>query len=421
MKEEFLHSLWKLKKIDLNHLTTTSGESLALQNFGTHNFNSGPDFLNGRIKIGDTIWIGHIEIHINSSDWIKHNHQHDKAYDNVILHVVYNHDKEILNSSGHPIPTLELKSRVDHKLLKSYDSLISSLSWIPCNHQIQAVNPDRIQLFLERVYVSRLERKMGNIKQVLQSNKNDWEQTLFHFTLKYFGLKVNGEAFEMLAQRLPHKLILKYAHDQTKLEALLLGQAGLLNGNDIFSKELNSIYSFLKEKHKLIPMSGVEWRFSRMRPANFPTIRLAQIAALYHKSPQLFAELTKVKALKDLKSIYSITPSENWSQIYIPGRKSKRIIKKLGTSTIELIVINVLAPILYSYAIQKDDAFLKEKVLNLVASIKSESNKIIRAWKELGIDSKNAIKSQGLIELKTQYCDQYRCLKCSIGHELLFK
>ncbi len=421
MKEEFLHSLWKLKKFNHKQLSTSKGESLTIIDFGIHNHNAGPDFLNGKIRINNTVWAGHIEIHIKASDWYKHKHDHDLAYDNVILHVVYIHDREVFNTKGHLIPSLEMKDRISTKSIETYSKFRSSLDWIPCARQIQSVDNNRIQLFLDRLFVDRLLNKSTRILDLLNRNKNDWEATMYYLLMKYFGLKVNGEAFESLSSCVPFKLLIKYANNLMQLEALLLGQAGLLHSKDEYIVALKKEYLYLQKKHKLYPMTGVEWRFSKLRPANFPTIRIAQIAALYHNCTSLFNQFILHADLKEIYSFLNVKTSSYWNEHYIPGKKNKYKNKSLGKTTKDILLINVIIPLMYSYAHLISDEKLKEKTIELLYEIPSEQNKIIRKWKENGIISKNAAKSQALIELKSQYCDNYACLNCVIGQQLLFK
>lgn len=420
MKEEFLHYVWKLKRFDLQDLTSYSGEKIRIVNFGTHNMNAGPDFLDARISVGDKLWAGHVEIHINSSDWYNHKHHFDRAYDNVILHVVYNNDRPVFNSDEQQIPCLELKTRVSQRLIESYNDIRRSLDWIPCAAQINKIDSHMAHLFLERTFVERLLRKSLKISDMLEYNKHDWESTLYSLLLRYLGLKVNGEAFERLAEVLKYNVLKKYSDKLFQLEALLLGQAGLLKNVDSYTNKLIKEYEFLKQKHHLIPMKGLEWKFSRLRPANFPTVRIAQVAMLIHQTPRLFTKITKINGPDDLDNILSVTASEYWNTHYIPGKKSPKRIKLLGSSTRRNIIINVITPIIFTYARKIHDDDLKEKAIELLYNVPSEKNRIIKRWNTYGIESKSAAESQALIELKSNYCDQFRCLKCSIGQQVLF-
>ena len=421
MKEDLIHLVWKLKKFDFNKLTTTDGEKLQIKKFGFHNKNAGPDFLNGEIIVGDTKWVGHIEMHINSSDWNKHKHQDDKAYNNVILHVVYNEDTKIINQSGQQIPTLILNDRISQHTINNYEKLSQNLDWIPCAKSISKVDDIKKVIFLEKVLIERLQKKCARIYEILDHTHNDWEGTLYRLLLKYFGLKVNGSAFEQLAHVTPYPYIKKLSDKSIALEALLLGQAGLLsNPSDQYISQLRTEYNHYKNKYQLVPMTGVEWRFSKLRPANFPPIRIAQIAQLYHKSPQLFNDILKAKNINDIYIMLDVTASDYWTTHYLPGKTSESKTKKIGQSTKELIAINVVVPLLFSYGQKTDNDIYKDKAISLLENIKAENNSIIREWKGLGMKTKSAFDSQSLIQLKNEYCNNFNCLNCQIGQTILF-
>jgi len=421
MKEDLLHLVWKLKKFDLKNLKTTTGESVQIKNFGFHNHNAGPDFLNAEVLINNISWFGHIEIHVNASEWNDHKHQNDLNYNNVILHVVYKDDKEVFTAHKTIMPTLELANRIDNATLSNYTKLKSSLTWIPCASQIENFDKTRLQVFLEKVLIERLQTKTDRVNLLLENNQNDWEDLLYKMIAKYLGLKVNAEAFAQLSKKTSYRLIHKVSNELPKLEALLLGQAGLFQKlQDDYSKSLSKEYDFLKHKFQLQAMSGLEWKFSRMRPVNFPTVRIAQIAALYYKSPQLFNAILNTSNLKEIYKLLSVNASDYWSTHYILGKESKKMIKTLGEQTKQSIVINAIIPIIFAYGEKLKDQSKKDYALSLIDSMPSEKNKIIRTWKEHSIDASSAAQSQALIQLKTEYCDQFRCLNCNIGKTILF-
>ncbi len=421
MKEELLHHVWKTKRLNFSNLRTTDGESVSIQNFGIHNHNAGPDFLEAKIIIGTTKWAGHIELHINASDWMHHKHQNDKAYNNVILHVVYNNDKPIINENGETIPTIEIKDRIPENYIADYSKLTSSLSWVPCANQIDKVNKDRTPFYLERLLVNRLLRKESRIKKQLETTKNNWEEVLYKTLLKYFGLKVNGEAFESLSDVLPHSTLIKLGESVFQKESVLLGQAGLLTAKDDYTSQLAKEYLHQKNKFGLRAMTGVEWKFARLRPANFPTLRLAQIASLYHQTPKLFTAITQAKDVKELYALLDVSTSAYWDTHYLPGKISTEKKKNIGQATKKVILINAFIPLIFAYGqiLQKEE--LKEKAVDLMYKVKPESNNIITRWKELGIKAQSAAQSQALIELKTEYCSQFKCLDCQIGQQLVFQ
>ena len=422
MKEDLIHLVWKLKKLDFNNLTTTDGESIEIKKFGFHNQNAGPDFLNGEIIIGNTLWVGHIEMHINSSDWNKHKHQNDRAYNNVILHVVYNNDDvKVTNQSGQRIPTLVLKGRVSQKTIANYEKLSENLDWVPCANSIHKVDDIRKSIFLEKVLIERLQDKCARINNILDHTQNDWEGSLYRLLLKYFGLKINGSAFEQLSHVTPYNYVRKLSDKSIALEALLLGQAGLLSDKkDDYIDNLYTEYNHYKNKYSLIPMTGVEWRFSRLRPANFPPVRIAQIAQLYHRSPQLFNDILNLKTVKDIYALLDVTASEYWDTHYLPGKPSESKPKKIGQLTKELIIINVIVPLLFSYGQRIDNNLYKDKAILLLENVKAENNSIIREWKTLGMNAKSGYDSQALLQLKNEYCNNFNCLNCHIGQTILF-
>jgi len=421
MKEDLIHLVWKMKNFDLQNLRTTEGEIISINKFGTHNFDSGPDFLNAEIKIGDKIWIGHVEMHVKASEWYEHKHQNDPAYQNVILHVVYTNDKPVHNHMDQVIPTLVLNQRIDSKTIENYDNLKSSLSWVPCADQLKNIDEFKLNIFLERILVERLERKAVDVFGILADNQNDWESTLYSLLSKYLGLKVNAEAFSILNQKTSYKLVLKYSSNLLDLESLLYGQAGLLkNYMDEYSKNLHKRYEFIQCKHTLVSMNGVEWKFSRMRPVNFPTIRISQLSAIYNKSPQLFNKLINCNSLNELYALLNVSASEYWNTHYTFGKESLSTVKNLGDEAKKILIINALVPLFFTYGIKRDDQNIKDLAVSFLNDMKSENNRIIRKWKEHGISSNAASKSQALIELKNNYCDQFKCLNCNIGRTILF-
>jgi len=421
IKEDFLHYLWKYKLYNTSNLTTVDGDVIEVLNSGLHNTDAGPDFFNGKIKIGKTTWAGNIEIHVKSSDWLKHNHQSDKAYHNVILHIVYQYDKPILDSNNNPIPTLELKDIIDEKLLTRYDDLIKSKDWIPCGNQIKMVDTFTLNTWLSRLAIERLERKSEEIQQTLNQNKNDWEQTFYQYLFKYFGLKVNAFPFEQLAKNTPLKI--KEKHDQLlSIEALFYGQAGFLEDEikDEYYLKLQKEYQFLKAKFKLNPLDKSCWKLLRLRPANFPTIRISQLANLLRNNPRLFSKIIEAKNVTEIQQYFKVNASKYWDKHYQFGEETTTVsTKNLGINTINNIIINVIIPFTFVYGKFKQNEELVEKALILLEKTKPENNIIVKTWKDLGVNSINALQTQSLIELKNNYCSPKKCLNCSIGNNIL--
>ncbi|MDG1475890.1 MAG: DUF2851 family protein [Vicingaceae bacterium] len=422
MKEDFLHYIWKYKLFNTSNLVTSNGEVIKLINFGLHNTDAGPDFFNGKIEVGETIWAGNIELHVNSSDWIKHKHQIDKAYDNVVLHVVYNNDQQILDKEGNVIPTLELKDLIEDSLIKKHNKLIhQSGSGIACGRQIKTIDTFTINTWLNRLAIERLERKSAEIQSTLKLNKNNWEETFYEYLFKYFGLKVNALPFELLAQNTALKIIEKH-HTIFSIEALLYGQAGYLENNleDEYYTILKKEYHFLKTKFDLTPLDKSVWKMLRLRPSNFPTIRISQLANLLSNQTRLFAKIIEAETAKELQTLFNIKASDYWDTHYQFGEVVENdTSKKIGIATVNTIIINVIVPFTFVYGKAKQNEQLVEKALKLLESLKTENNVIIRNWADLGVKSSNAMESQSLIELKNNYCSQKKCLICSIGNKIL--
>ncbi|MGB3606820.1 MAG: DUF2851 family protein [Psychroserpens sp.] len=423
MIEKFLYYVWQHKKMDSFQLETTQHEPLEILSVGILNLNSGPDFFNGRLRINDQLWAGNIEIHVKSSDWFIHNHEQDPAYDNVILHVVYEHDTEIYRKDNTSIPTLELKTIIDKDLLAKYYSLFTEKNkWIYCENDFATVSNFTLTNWLERLYFERLEQKAKTIELWLQASKNDWEAVLFKLLAKNFGLKVNGEAFLGMAKSIDFSVVRKSQTKLEDLEALFFGQAGLLNeaGNEAYYDQLKRDYQFLKQKFKLQDQTAVQLQFFRLRPPNFPTIRLSQLAHLYHKEQQLFSKVMAIETLNDFYQLFQVPASSFWETHYNFGNASKKSIKKLSKSFIDLLLINTIIPLKFCYA-KHNGVDMNEAILEIMSVIPSEKNNIIKGFNRLKPVSKSAMQSQALIQLKAHYCDKHQCLNCAIGNSLLSK
>lgn len=421
MTEEFLHYIWKYRLFDQKNLTTATGEPIEIIKTGEHNTDSGPDFFNAKMKIGKTTWAGNVEIHINSSDWEKHFHQKDNAYDNIILHVVYKVDKRLTRNNGEILPTLELKEKFDENSFKKYLNFKSNENWIPCQKQINSVSSFVIDSWLDRLLVERLERKSDSIIRSLQLNKNNWEETFYQQLARSMGSKVNAEPFELLAKSLSINILSKHKNNLLQIEALLFGQAGMLNTEfkDDYFAALQKEYHFLKQKFNLKPIEAHLWKFLRLRPVNFPTIRLAQIADLIYQSSYLFSKVIEAKNTKEIKKIFVTKTSEYWNDHYQFGKKSSKRKKSLGADTIDIIIINTIIPFLFVYGKQKNEDQYVDKALRFLEEISGEKNSIIEKWKSLKMPVRSAYYTQALLQLKSEYCDEKKCLQCAIGNKLL--
>ncbi len=421
MQEDFLHYIWKHKKFMTPDLHTTTGEIISILSGGQHNTNSGPDFFNSQLEIGDQIWVGNVEIHIKSSDWYVHNHEKDTAYDNVILHVVYEHDTEIFRKDNTVIPTLELKKFIHKDVLERYQHLIfNKHKWINCENEFDAVDDFVLHNWLERLYFERLERKSNEIELMLRQSKNDWEAVLFKLLAKNFGLKVNGEAFMSMATSFEFNVVRKNQSKIELLEALFFGQAGLLEEDieNAYYLQLNNDYEFLKQKFSLSNAQVMTLQFFRLRPPNFPTIRLSQLAMLYHQHHNLFSQVISAHTIEELYQLFKVTTSPFWNDHYTFSKSSKSSKKTLTTSFIDLLLINTILPLKFCYAKHQGEP-IDEKILSLVNQIDPEKNAIVNAFDALKPISTSALQSQALIQLKTEYCSKNNCLQCAIGNSLI--
>jgi hypothetical protein len=398
-----------------------SGEPCHIINPGTRNTNSGPDFFNAKIKIGKTLWAGNVEIHVHSSDWQKHKHSNDEAFESVILHVVYINDQEILRKNGTPIPVLELVNKFNPSLYQKYVGFMKSDHWIPCEKMITSVNRFHINNWLDRLMIERLESKAKEIEKELFRNTNNWEQTFYEFIARNFGFKVNAIPFELLAKSLPMNLLAKHKNNKFQLEALLFGQAGLIpkNCKEDYCQELSREYLFLRKKYKLKSIDAHLWRFMRLRPSNFPTIRISQFADLVFKSSHLFSSVLDIEKQKDLSSLFEVNISSYWESHYVFGKKAKKQKHKMSKATINLILINTIIPMLFVYGRLRNEASFCDRALRFLEQIPGENNSIIRKWSELGMSIQTAFNTQALLELKNNYCAKKQCLNCSIGSEIL--
>ncbi len=421
MQEDFLHYIWKYKKFDFSNLKSTTNEPILVASVGQHNLNAGPDFFNAQLTIGQQLWAGNVEIHIKSSDWFLHNHEQDKAYDNVILHVVWEHDTEVFRKDNTAIPTLQLKDFTNKAVVNNYEKLFSKNGkWINCENDFATVDDFVLNNWLERLYLERLERKSEVIQQLLNTTKNDWEAVFFIMLAKNFGLKVNGEAFFSVAKSIDFSIVRKTQSNIKSLEALFFGQAGLLE-DDIQSAyylELVKDYQFLKQKFKLENHQVLPLQFFRLRPPNFPTIRLSQLASLYVNHKNLFSKIIERNALSDFYKLFNVSTSEFWKTHYTFQKESTSSIKVLTKSFIDLLLINTILPIKFCYSKDKgqdNDAIFLE-IANQMAS---EKNSIIDAFNRLKKVATSSLHSQALIQLKTEYCSKHKCLQCAVGSKLI--
>jgi len=417
MKENFLHYIWANRLFSEHSLSDENGNEIEIIDVGQKNNDAGPDFFNAKIKYEQTIWAGNIEIHLKSSDWNKHSHHRNKAYDNVILHVVYEHDTDVFNSKNQKLLTVKLKFKP--VLLKKYNELLLSENNIACGNFINKQDDFIINSWLTRLITERIEQKTEYLKTILHFTNNNWEETFYISLANAFGFKTNSLPFELTAKSLPSLILAKNKTQLYQLEALLFGQAGFLSNENIDDEYYNSLkqeYKFLSSKYLLKPIDSSLWKFLRIRPVNFPTIRLSQFARLTYKSSHLFSKIIEIENIKEFYQFFEIKASEYWNNHYTFGEKSNFKIKNFGKSAIDNLLINTVLPILFLYGNEKGNSIIKERALNLFEDIKAENNHILKKWTTLGINIKNAYFSQSLMQLYNEYCMKRKCIDCRIGH-----
>lgn len=421
MKEDFLHYLWKFKKFNTLNLKTYHGEQIIITNSGHDLQLAGPDFFNAQITIANQKWAGNVEIHVKSSDWYVHHHERDEAYDTVILHVVWEHDTEIFRKNNTEIPVLELKNYVDQEIIANYKHLVAPKSWIFCEKQLKEIPTFVLNNWQERLFFERLERKSKLIFELLEQTNSDWEAVLFCLLAKNFGLNTNGLAFYAIAQSIPFSIIRKECFEVENLEALLFGFAGLLDTEkeDVYYKDLKSRYFYLLQKYQLEKSAIEPVQFFKLRPDNFPTIRLSQLANLYHHH-NLFSKIITPTSVQQVYEVFEIAVSSYWFDRYLFDKQSPKSKKKLSTSFIDLLIINTIIPIQFAYS-KSQDKSISEELIMLLQGIKPEKNAVLYKFIFFGIHPKNAFETQSLLQLKNEYCAKSRCLACAIGIELVKK
>ncbi len=420
MQEEFLHHIWQFQRLDTCSLRTTQGDELQVVKPGSYLKSSGPDFFNAQLIIGDQKWAGNIEVHSKSSDWYLHNHQEDDNYNNVILHVVWENDVDVFRKDNSIIPVLELSQFISKELLFKYSKLKQQKSWISCENDIQNISEFVLKNWQERLYFERLEKKSEGIQQMLEFAKNDWEAVFFCFLAKNFGLNINDDVFFQMAKSIPFEIIRKEGFNSENLEALFYGSLNMLTSNheDTYCKDLYSHWEYIKQKYNLEIAIHRQVEFFKLRPDNFPTIRLAQLARLYSLHQNLFSKVIEASTIDELYGLFAISVNNYWEYHYQFDKLSPKKKKTFSKSFIDLLIINTIVPFkfLYDRTLGKDTF---EDCIKIIQEIKPEKNVVIEKFKAVGVKSENAFQTQSLLHLKKVYCDLGKCLKCSIGIELL--
>ncbi|MEZ4875053.1 MAG: DUF2851 family protein [Flavobacteriaceae bacterium] len=421
MKEDFLHYLWKFQKFSLVQLSTIEGKPLHVVQVGTHNHDAGPDFLYAKIEIDGQLWAGHVELHLKASDWYAHNHQHDFNYDNVVLHVVWEHDADVFRKDGSTIETLELKGLVPKQLLDNYRSLNGEdKKFIACENDFGTVDGFVFQSWLWRLFVERLQKKNGVISEELERTHNNWEAVLFAMLSKNFGLKLNGESFHSVARSVDYSLIQKCIGNPLKLEAILFGQAGLLENEHTgnYFGLLKDNYHYAKNMSTISNQGVVLAKFFRLRPPNFPTLRLSQLAVLWASRPHLFSELMEAKTKEEIYPLFTVSANEYWDNHYNFGIASSKRKKSITKGFMDLLIVNTVIPLKFAYAQQQGNDIIEE-LIDLALSLPAENNTLIAKFRDLRTMEASAWHSQALLQLKNEYCDKRRCLECEMGNFIL--
>lgn len=423
MSERLLHFIWRYQYFNKSHLGTTTGESIQVLYPGIYNNDQGPDFFNAKIRIDCALWAGTVEVHIKSSDWKRHGHQDDRNYKNVVLHVVWEDDKPIGN-----MPVLELKNRVPKVLLHRYEELMNAVSFIPCEKMAHRVKEIIWESWKQRLLAERLTRKSKLVEGYLQQNKYHWEETFWWMLARNFGMKVNGDAFEAIARSVPFNFLLRHRNKRVRLEALLMGRAGLLKEEykgeypQLLRQEYHQHYYKMYNPDNM-PESFepglVQVRFLRIRPGSFPTTRLAQLVVIVHKSAHLFSKVKDIAGLADVKKLFKVAASDYWDSHYRFDKRASFRKKVVGNAMVDNIIINTVVPMLMAYSSYHREDKYREKALRWLEEVTAERNTIIKEFDKVGIHSSNACDTQALIELKNEYCNKRRCLDCAIGNTIL--
>lgn len=423
MTESFLHYCWQFQYFNRAGLATTEGNTVSIFDPGQHNMHAGPDFFQARIKIGDLEWVGSVEIHILSSGWADHKHSKDKMYENVILHVVWKDDKPVKRTDDSLLPTLELKDRIPEDLLLHYKQLIYNPAPIPCSAVFDRVDYVQKLSMLDKVLIERLEFKGELILKMLQRNNNDWAETAYQQLMKNFGFKVNTEPFQQLSLSLPFKVLLRHSDKIEHVEALLFGQAGFLDkdNSEPYYRMLQREYDLLSKKYRLREKQLIreQWRFLRLRPANFPTLRIAQIASFIHRRKNFFSSILSAESGKVLKDIFHTRQSDYWMHHYHFFKMQDHEIATLGDASIDNLIINSVVPLLVAYGKSKNNLVHVHRAMDILQSLHAESNMITKRWKDLGLQIRSAFDSQAAVQLYNNFCVKRRCLDCTIGVSII--
>ncbi len=421
MTEDFLHYVWKFQKWESSELIGSKGEPIVIINPGFHNKDSGPDFEEARVKIGNVEWAGSIEIHLRSSDWSRHHHSGDPAYDNVVLHVVYEHDLEIKHKESEVIPTLELKGILNQSFINNYQTHVDHPETIACGSQLSPKMDLSYSSMLDKVLVERLEKKAQAVFEIFKESREDWESTCYQMIVRNFGFSVNQDAFKALSKKLNFSIIKQNLHDPFKTEALLFGQAGFLIGaKDDYQRKLKREYNYLSAKYRLPdPLIKSQWKFGKIRPPNFPSVRLSQLSGLLSHHPKLFHLIVADQDTNALLELLKFKVSEYWKSHYDFGKGRKRKVQTIGKQTFENLLINSVAPVMAAFSKYSGNDDFMNRAISILELLSPEQNRITKLWAALDKKPTSAFASQAQIQLVNDYCTKRKCLSCAIGVSIL--
>lgn len=421
MKEEFLHYVWQHRHYDFNNLKTSWGQRLNVLFPGYHNHDAGPDFLQAVVSIDDVRWIGSVEIHCRSSDWMRHKHQYDDKYKSVILHVVYEHDMEIQLDDHEYLPTLELKTRIPQEMFSRYESLMKVPDLLLCRFHLSNVDPIILQSQMSKALIERLTHRQNEFQHILASCQSDWNELIYRVMAIGFGCKKNGMAFELLAQSLPFRIVRSHLTSRLQIHALVFGQSGLLEqeDQDEYSERLRYEYDYLRYKYRLSPIGAHQWNWLRLRPQNFPPLRLAQFAQMFYDTGSSLSDKVLKASMSNLQSWLSVVPDEYWQTHYMFGKSSPKHASGMGEALVNSLIINVVVPIRFAYARFTGDEAMQEDALSLLERVPYENNKVTRLFSSSSFPCWSAYDSQAQIEQMNHYCMQKQCLKCSVGEKIV--
>ncbi len=427
--EQLLHYVWKHRLFPLEPLTTADGRSVEVIDPGLHNGHAGPDFFNAKVRIGGTLWVGNVEIHDRSSDWYVHGHDRDAAYDNVVLHIAGAIDRDVVDARGRTVTQMRLD--VPQSVADNYRALLSADAYPPCYRIVPQLSSLMIHSWMSVLQTERLSQKTKAIERRADMKGGSWEDAYFITLARNYGFGVNGDAFERWAMGVPLNFVGRHADNLFQIEALFMGQAGLLSEESIplrhraealgdgYFIRLSAEYKYLAHKFSLEPMDCKLWRFLRLRPQNFPHIRIAQMANLYYAGKMGLGALLECDTVEQLRELMRTQVTPYWETHYSFGSESGKSAKRMSAQSVDLLVINTAIPMLFAYGRHTSDERLCDRAFEFLDSLKAENNNIIRMWRQCGLDVRTAGDSQALVQLKKEYCDRKDCLCCRIGYEYL--